>query len=150
MRNPSWWIPDSCANALAPHHALVGLDREAGQVAHHAAGGDDLLRRDPGGRSAIAPGASVERHHHFLERGVAGPLADPIDGHLDLSRAGPNRGQGIGGRQPEVVVAMDAHGRSAADRAHDAAHQRRELVGLRVADRVRHVDDAGARRDRLS
>ena len=42
---PSWWMPDSWANALPPTIALFGWIAKPGQVADEAAGGGDLLGR---------------------------------------------------------------------------------------------------------
>ena len=38
--------------------------------------------------------------------GVAGALADAVDGAFHLARTGLNGGEGIGHRQAEIVVAM--------------------------------------------
>ena len=50
--------------------------------------------------------ARAQRHDDFLQRRVARALADAIDRALDLACAGLERGQRIGDRQPEVIVAM--------------------------------------------
>src|SRR5204863_7700295 len=79
--------------------------------------------------------------------GVAGPLAESVDRDLDLSRAGLDGGQGIRRRQPEVVVAVDADGRIAADKVDDPPGQGTELGRDRVPDRVRDVDRGRTRLD---
>jgi len=52
--------------------------------------------------------ASPESEHHFFKRGVSSTLANAIDSALYLARTGPDRGEGIGDSQAEIVVAMDA------------------------------------------
>ena len=105
---------------------LVRLDRHAGVRADQAAGADDLggvdVRVQP---VDLRPG--VQRHHHLFQRGVAGPLADAVDRHLDLPRAVLDRGQRVGRRQPQVVVAVrrDDHVLRARHVLPDAADQRR-------------------------
>ena len=47
-------------------------------------------------------------HDDLLERRVAGALAEAVDRHLDLARAGLDRGQRVGRGQTQVVVAVDA------------------------------------------
>ena len=58
-------------------------------------------------RAAELIAAGRQRHDDLFERSVAGPLADPVDGHFDLPRAGRDRRQRVGGRHAEVVVAVD-------------------------------------------
>jgi hypothetical protein len=109
LRMPSWWMPDSCAKALRPDDRLVGLDRVAGDVGDEPAGAGDLLGLDAGlGAEVVA--ARADRHDDLFERGVAGALADAVDGALDLRRAGAHGGERVGDGEPEVVVAVAAHG----------------------------------------
>ena len=54
--------------------------------------------------------ARLQRHHDFLQRAVAGALADAVDGAFDLARAGHDRGQAVGHRHAQIVVAMHATG----------------------------------------
>ena len=80
------------------------------------------------GRGAEVVAARAQRHDDLFERGVAGPLADAVDGALDLRGAGAHRGQRVGRRQTEVVVAVHAD--------HDVLQRRAEPVQL--ADEVAH------------
>ena len=100
--------------------------------------------------SPIVGLARVQQHHDLLERGVAGPLADPVDRALDLARAGPQAGERVGHRQPQVVVAVDRQHHVAQIR-HQLV-QRAQKVGVlvrhRVADRVGDVDRGRALVDR--
>jgi hypothetical protein len=88
-------------------HRLVRRHRRAGHHADHARGAVELARGDLG---VVPPHvlAGLERHHHLLERGVAGPLADAVDGALDLRGAGADGRQRVRDGQTEVVVAVRA------------------------------------------
>jgi hypothetical protein len=50
--------------------------------------------------------ARLQRHDDFFERTVAGAFADAVDGALDLAGAGDHRGQAVGHRHAEIVVAV--------------------------------------------
>src|SRR5436305_15251924 len=54
-----------------------------------------------------------EGHGYFLEGGIAGALADAIDGAFNLTGAGADCGEGVGDRQPQVIMAMHADDRLA-------------------------------------
>ena len=140
-------MPDSWAKALPPTIGLVGLDGKAGEVADQPAGGRDLLGLDPRAEVGELGRPSAQGHHDLLEGGVAGPLAEAIDRDLHLASTGLDRGQGIGRGQAQVVVAVDRHGRGAADSFDDPFDQPPELGRDGVADRVRDVDRRGSGRD---
>ena len=126
---------------VAADDRLVGLDREPGQVA-------DQPRRRRVICSVWTPLTELgelgrprpEGHDDLLERRVAGPLAEAVDRDLDLARAGLDRGERVRRREPEVVVAVDADRRVAADEVDDAPDERPELGRDRVADGVGDVD----------
>ena len=90
---------------VAAHNGLVqrrgltddGIDGLAGTV--------DLGGVQPGliGEEA---GTGAHGHDHFLQRGVAGPLAQSVDRALDLPRAAHDAGQGVGHRHAQVIVAV--------------------------------------------
>src|SRR3990167_5397819 len=151
---PSWWMPDSCAEGVAPPDALFGCSRktkrleirsdvfgahdfvslalfddavlvDAGLVREGVRAHDRLVRlhrktsdtrdqarsrHDLGGvkprvaREDIA--ARTHRHDHFLERGVAGALAEAVDGAFHLARAIEHRRKRVGDGEPQGVVAM--------------------------------------------
>ena len=128
---------------VAADDRLVGLDDEAGQVADQAAGGRDLLRGHAAGEVRELRRPRAQRHDDLFQRGVAGPLAEPVDGHLDLSRAGLDGGQRVGRGQAEVVVAVDADDGARSDPFDDRADERPELRWDGVADRVGDVDRGG-------
>ena len=144
-------MPASCAKAFAPTMALFGwtgmpvyaLTRRLVRAICVVS----MLVSRP---KTCRPG--VQRHHDLFERGVAGPLADAVDRHLDLPRAVLDRGQRVRRRQPQVVVAVR--------RDDDVVRARHVLAGCRdqpaelrrrgVADGVRDVQRrrAGLDRDR--
>ena len=98
-------------DAVGVDAALVGEDVGA----HDALPRRDRPRRRGGDVLAeLAEAARVqahvdlaevlERHHDLLERGVAGALAEAVDGGVDVGGAGLDAGQGVGRRHAEVVV----------------------------------------------
>ncbi len=136
--------PALVGEGVGAHDRLVGLDREAGQVAHQAAGRRDLLGLDAARELGELRGARPEGHHDLLQRRVAGALAEAVDGDLHLARAGLHGGQGVGRGQAQVVVAVDGDGGVAADQVVDPADEAPELGRDGVAHRVRDVDRGGA------
>ena len=104
--------------------------------------GIDLLGDDVASTAPKKSRAGLDRHHHLFERGVAGALADAVDGALDLPRAVAHGGERVGDRHAEVVVAVRAPGHAvAARRARDeVGEQRPELLGHRVAGGVGNVE----------
>ena len=124
---------------------LVPGHRDAGVVGHQAAG-PHQFGRVQSGADAVDLGSGVKRHDHFLEGGVARSLADAVDRHFDLARAGLDRRQRVRGGAAEIVVAVrrpdDAVG------AVGVLHQVPEQVGVLdrhvVADRVGDVQGGGA------
>jgi hypothetical protein len=84
---------------LVARHGMPVIDGD--QAAGRASG---ACRRRSQAEVALA---RLQRHHDLLERAVAGPLADAVDRALHLTRAGLHRGQAVGHRHAEVVVAMD-------------------------------------------
>ena len=84
---------------------LVARRRRVGDLRERPAGGHDLRGVDAG-RDAVEVGAGVQRHDDVLERAIARPLADAVDGAFDLPRAAADGGERIGDRHAEIVVAM--------------------------------------------
>ena len=126
---------------VPPDDGLVVLHREVRRRGDEFRGAGQHGGVDAGGeRQHVAPGA--DRHDDLLERGVAGALADAVDGAFDLPRAALEPGQGVGDRKPEVVVAMDGeHGLVGVGHPlADGAENRPVLVGGGKADGVRQVD----------
>ena len=71
---------------VGAHHGLVGLHHKAGDLADHAAGGDDVLCIDAHFQSEIIL-ACLEGHDGFFERAVPGAFSQSVDGAFDLARA---------------------------------------------------------------
>ncbi|MHC2538097.1 hypothetical protein ACVJMY_007666 [Bradyrhizobium diazoefficiens] len=119
---------------------LVVLHRKRGRRRHHLRGAGELRGVDlvPVGEFVVA---HVDRHHDLFERGVAGALADAVDGALDLARTADDPGQRIGNGHAEIVMAMDREHRLV--RVRHALDQRLHEVGVflrhRVADGVGDV-----------
>ena len=83
-----------------------------------------------------------KRHHHFFQRSIARPLADPVDGHLRLPRTGTNSRQRIGSCHAQVIVAVDRdrdafmHAGRILD---DAIDQCKILIRRGVAHRIGNI-----------
>ena len=120
--------PRLVGERVAADDRLVRLDREAGQVAHEPRRRGDLLGLDAAGELRELRRARPEGHDDLLERRVAGALAEAVDRDLDLAGAGLDGGERVRGREPEVVVAVDADGRCVADEVDDPPDERAELA----------------------
>ena len=118
---------------------------DAGHAGDQAAAVHDLLGVDAG-FDAEEVGPRLQRHDDLLQRAVARPFAEAVDGALDLPRAGTHGRQRVGHGHTQVVVAVNADD-GPVDVA-DLGHEHRDhLAVLRrdgVADGVRHVDRGGA------
>ena len=120
---------------------LVGLDGQAGQRTHQPGRLVDLPRVDAG-RGLEEVLAHLQRHDDLLERGVARPLADAVDGAFHLAGAVLDRRQRVRHGQAEVVVAVHAD-RRPVDVPHmlrDALDEPAELLRNGESDGVRDVD----------
>ena len=128
------------------HDGLVRLHGKARDLRHHLGCRHDLRRVDAH-RQVVVGGARAQRHHHFFQRRIAGPLAQAIDRALDLPRAADHdAGQRIGHGQAQVVMAMDRPDgligiRYAFAQALDG---RAEDLGHGVAHRIGEIDGGGA------
>ena len=85
LQNPVLVDAGFVREGVVAHHRFVDRDQNAGDLRQQAAGGVDLPGVDPhvDGLEDVAPG--LDRHHHLFERGVAGALADAVDGAFDLT-----------------------------------------------------------------
>ncbi len=141
-------MPDSWAKAFRPDDGLVVLDRVAGQAADQAAGAGQLLGLHADLDAGELVGPDLDGHDHLLQGGVAGPLPQPVDAHLDLAGAGLHAGQRVGRGQPQVVVAVGRGDVVALDLAADVLDQGAEVPRDAVADGVGDVQRGGAGVDR--
>ena len=142
-------MPLSCANALRPTIALLYC------TGNEVDGRDELRGPRQHGGVDIGPirqhvVAHLHRHHDLLERGVAGALADAVDGAFDLPDAGAHAGERVGHRHAEIVVAMRGEARLVGIR-----HRSRTILisveiflRHRIADGVGDIDGGGAGIDR--
>src|SRR5438876_6319638 len=90
---------------------LVGWDIDADARRDEARGAGQLASLDVG----MNPEewlACLERHHHLLQRGIAGALADAIDGAFRLSRSGAHSRQRVRHGESEIVVAVSGDRRA--------------------------------------
>src|SRR5690606_38978307 len=128
---------------------LVHLDLDAGQRADKAAGRDQARGVDVRLDAAELIGPRLERHHDLLKGGVAGALADAVDGYLDLPRASLHRDQRVSGGHAEVIVAVN--GEDDVVRFHDVLIEVPNKVVVlewrRVANSVGNVQGRRARPD---
>ena len=110
---------------VTAYDGFVGLHRHVHQAGDEAAGGVYALGVDVC-VDAEARVVTLEDHGHFFERGVAGALADAIDGHFRLACAGQNAGHGVGRRHAEVVVTV--YGEDCLVHAIDMLHEVADLL----------------------
>src|SRR5437588_11792531 len=90
---------------VASDDGFVGLNGDTGNFAEQLARGKKML----GGDTClvrIAVVAYAHRHDDLFERSVTGALADAVDGALDLTGSGGDRGHGVGDSHAEIVVTM--------------------------------------------
>ncbi len=137
------------SEGVPPDDGLVVLHREGRDRRHEF--------RRPGQQLGVYAGmegqnigARPHRHDDFLQRGVAGALADAVDRAFDLPRAAAHAGERIGDGQPQIVVTMHREdGLVGIGHAlPHAAEQRLIFRRSRVADGVRDVDRGRAGVDR--
>ena len=119
-------MPASCANAFSPTIALFGCGPKVMMRRQQLAGREQMLGDDAGfKRQPIA--ARIHRHDDLFQRGIAGTLADAVDGALDLPRAGLHRRQRIRDRQAQIVMAVYADNRGIAQRLHHPCRSGRHI-----------------------
>src|SRR5690606_2523863 len=94
---------------IAAYDCLVGLHGHVHEAGDHAARGVDVLRVDVCIEAAIL--VTLERHHHLLERSVAGSFADTIDGHLYLTGTVDHTREGVGSGHSQVLVTVGGEDR---------------------------------------
>jgi hypothetical protein len=103
------------------------------------------VRVDAGG-AVVGVRAGLERHDNFFHGGIASAFADAVDGHFGLTRPGLDSGQCVGGRQPQVIMAMHRNGNPVVHAGRvfdDSVNQRAELFRGRIANGIRDVQGGG-------
>mmetsp|Transcript_12663 Transcript_12663/g.30559 ORF Transcript_12663/g.30559 Transcript_12663/m.30559 type:complete len:514 (+) Transcript_12663:268-1809(+) len=131
---------------VGPHDGLVRLHRHAAVLAHHLGARVDVHRVDGSVRAEdlLLP-AHEDGHAHLLQARVAGALPDAVDGALHLPRAVGHARQGVGGGQPQVVLAVRGDHELPRHVGLDAGDELPELGGQADAHGVRDVKRGGAR-----
>ena len=130
---------------VAPHHRFVERHHVTGQPGHQPAGGHDLLGVGPHFHTEMIL-TGFDRHNHLLGGSVACPLPDAVDGPLNLTGPGVDGGQGVGHRQPQVVVAVGGDDHIVPPAGHLVVHPAQQLhvvFGGGEPHRVRDVDGGG-------
>ncbi len=130
------------------YDSLVALHLDARDVGHQPAGRVELLGDDPAPQAEVVA-ARPHGHHDFLQGAIAGPLADAVDGTLDLPGALVQGREAVGHGQAQVVVTVyaDDHLVDAADGILQVADGGGVLLRHGVANRVRDVDRGRSRLD---
>ncbi len=80
---------------------FAALDGEAAHAGDEAGAFDDFAGVDGAVEAAEEIAAGLEGHDDFLEGGVAGALANAVDGAFDLTGAVGDGGEGIGDGEAE-------------------------------------------------
>ncbi len=130
---------------VRPYDGLVGLNHHAGVATHHIAGPMNLLGHNVCVQ-AINGTPHMDGHGALFQAGVAGPFADAVDRHLDLTRTIFHTGQRVGGSQPKVIVTVttEDHILPAGRVLTQLLDQGSILFGRCVAHRVRYVQRGSA------
>ena len=89
---------------IAADNGLVGLYGHIHQRRHHA--GDGINLRGVDIRFDTKVLVTLQDHGNLLQRGVAGPFTDTVDGHLHLSGTSHHTTEGIGRCQAQIIVTM--------------------------------------------
>ena len=90
---------------VGPDDGLVGLHRHVAELADQGAGAMNFAVADVGVHPEQV-GAGLQDHRHLFQRAVAGPLADAVDGALDLAGPHLHGADGVGHREAQIVVAV--------------------------------------------
>src|SRR5580658_10810834 len=133
------------SEGVASGDGLVRLHRHAGDFAEQLASWEKMFRGD-GRVVRIAVVTNPHGHDDFFERGVAGALANAVDGALYLAGSGGEGSHGIGYGHAEIIVAVGRYS-DVLDSLHPAADgcdQLAELGRNGVADGVRNIERSRA------
>ena len=133
---------------VPPDDRLVVLDRVTREPAHQTAGAGQLLGADAAVDAAEVVGPGADGHHDLFQGGVAGALADAVDGALDLAGTALHGRQRVGHGEAEVVVAVGGDHVVAAHPGTHVVQALGVLLGDAEADGVGDVQGGGAVVDR--
>jgi|GEM_PF-4747761 len=129
-------------------NGLVRLDLKPGDIGDEPRGRQDLTGLDAGVTGEVVT-PRAKRHDDLLERGVTGALTQAVNGALDLSRPFAHRGERVGDRHTEVVVAMHRPDRlvRVRDSLAQLANESGKLPRHVVPNGIRDIDGSGTRGD---
>ena len=127
---------------VVAHDGLVGLHRHPAEAADQAAGAVNFAAANAG-LEGVVVAAGVEGHHDLFQAGVPGPFPDTVDGAFDLPRPALHRGDGVGDRHAQVVVAVARQVHVIGQFCFQEGEQVAHLVRGGVTHGVRHVDGRG-------
>ena len=82
FQEPSWWIPDECANALLPTIALLGCTGIRMVSLYQPADGIQLISHNAGIEIQFDAG---DDHHHFFKWSVTGTFSQTVDSTFNLA-----------------------------------------------------------------
>ena len=122
-------VPASWAKALRPTMALLGCTSKPVMVASEAGDAQQALRvwiRFVRGMASWRVRIAMTT---FFQAGVAGALADAVDGGFHLADAGADGGQCVGDREAEIVVVV---GSSSTTFSMPGTRLRTTLVNMRL------------------
>ena len=142
--------PGFVREGVLAHDRLVDRHADPGHLREQAARAIDLFHADARLQTEVVA-TGVERHHHLLPGGVSGALTDSVDRALDLPRTTAHRGERVRDCHAEIVVVVRAPGHPLAPRhvGPQPGEEGLQLLGDRVAGRVRDVAHGGTGADRL-
>ena len=104
LQHPVLMNAAAVGKGVTAHDGLVGLHRHVHQRADHATRGVYLRGVDVGVYAQCL--VALQYHGNLLERGIAGPLANAVDGNLHLAGTGHDAVEGVGSSHAQVVVAV--------------------------------------------
>ena len=126
---------------IGAHNGLVPLDLKASQGRNHPGSLVNLASVNVGA-DMIMIGPNLQGHHDLLERTIAGPLAQAINGTLDLAGTGANGRKRIGNGQAQIVVAVNGNDGIGyiGDIGYQIGNNPVEVLRSGVANRIGNID----------
>src|SRR5262249_9803375 len=129
---------------IAADDGFVWLRSDSCDLREQATGRIKLTRVDPGMKGELGL-ANAQRHDNFFKRSIAGAFSNAIDGAFYLPRASLHRGQRVGARQSQVVMAVrrDSYFLDSVHALADGSDQLREFFRHGIPDGVWNIDHVG-------
>ncbi len=143
-------LMDACfvRKSIGANHGFIGRNADSGDLRKQPACGIELFEIDVR-LDLVMILAHVQSDDELLDRSVASAFANAVDRTLNLANAPFNSGERIRDSKAEIIVAVGAEHRFRMPdtRANGAKHLRVFGRGG-IANRVRQIDDRGARFNR--